>query len=245
MEAIKRFLHSLRYMLYNQITLVPYLECRTLLSWLYGAGERSALRFCGVWCMNGVSSWLSSASPSESFAVNFPLYSSRRSTIEYHVKRAFRSMSARTELLGIEVLTVLYLASMYSMRIAEVLSLTSKHYIGSNRFVCQAVKRSQSYIVVVDMLPSSDSFDCLQNDAVTLWSLSYNPVWRACRRVGLGATIAGHKTVSRTHAHRYLTAASVAAISNERTAGDVLHHRSSSSVSFYLPKKEACHGKIE
>jgi integrase len=157
-----------------------------------------------------------------------------RRDIEVTVKSLFRSQSARTDLLSIEHLVLLYIAGLNGARISEILNIQLKHYLGNSRFLCMAAKKSRSFTAVISVVEYDAGWHLKEDLSRRLFTATYNDVWRACRRVGIGNTPPGRSSVARTHAHRYSTAKAVAAICDDITAGEILHHKSTRSVSYYL-----------
>jgi len=149
-----------------------------------------------------------------------------------------------SELLGVgqSVLSLLHpsavsiacTSALFSMRIHELLSLTSKHLISGDRIVVQAGKGSQSYII---WLPKIAEHCNLVSEVYcdgVLFPVSYSWVYRQFKRAGLSVKEAGKRNNSVTHTHRYSTARAVSGKLGAGVAGDILHHKSDKSVEYYL-----------
>ena len=138
------------------------------------------------------------------------------------------------DLLPDVVLVILFYAAVNCCRISEILNIRASAFIGEDRYVVRALKRSRSYSVHLPLLhPYAVRCANMPADA-RVFALGYRWFWQWCERIGLGFTPAGNQNVARTHAHRYCTAAAVSTCESTTAASDVMHHNSRRSVLFYL-----------
>lgn len=174
------------------------------------------------------------ASSSPLFVVNICPYSSLRQGIEQSVAGAFRCGVAGLSAMPMLVLVLLYISSLHTARISEVLNLSAADCISPGRFLARGLKRSRSFVVFLDVLQLRPVRADDPAYRLGIFDLHYDYVWRWCKRCGIGATPRGRRTAARTHLHRYYTAKAVVSASSELTAGEILHHRSRRSISSYI-----------
>jgi hypothetical protein len=157
-----------------------------------------------------------------------------RRSIEQMVKTIYNTPNARTDMLPLEVLVVLWRAAEHCMRISEILSLSPGQYVGAGRFAALAAKKSRAYMVQLEIVPTVVNWRADERLWCPFLPISYPAVWRWCRICGIGFTPEGHRNVARTHSHRYLTARAVSAVTSPAVAGDALHHRGTRAIGYYL-----------
>lgn len=170
-------------------------------------------------------------------------YSSIRINLTETIKLMFQSTRARVEYMPMAVLVALYVSGVNSMRISEVLGICRSDYLGAGRFVIRAKKRSRSYTIYAPELRPMVEGVGGGGASNRIFDFDYQWVWAWCRRCGVGMTPVGHRNVARTHAHRYITAQKIAGLVDDGVAGDVLHHRSPESISYYLNERKGRNGK--
>jgi integrase len=174
---------------------------------------------------------------------NYTSFSSIRRDLEDSVRSMYRVSSVKLHYLPTMVLFILWVSGIHSMRISELLELTVDDDLEQGRFIIKGRKRSRSYTVYIpELIPIVKELKTTANDR-RVFRCDYKWIWEWCRRCGVGFTPEGHVNCARTHAHRYQTAERVSSRAGNTAAGDVLHHRSRSSVDYYLPKKRGSHGK--
>jgi hypothetical protein len=129
---------------------------------------------------------------------------------------------------------VVQISLLYFCRVSEVLSLTTKSVVNPDRALCVGAKRSHSYIIYLPGLSKQVSNVKNQGAPVLLFPVSYIKCYRSCIRAGLRLDLPGAANKKVTHAGRYLVKELASAGFTDRQLSDVLHHRSSSSLSYYL-----------
>lgn len=171
-----------------------------------------------------------------------PPNSSPRDIREKTVSTYYNSPAATLHYMDPSVLELLYYAAVNNCRISELLSINQGDCVGNDRYVVRGQKGSRSYTVHLPGLsPVLDPWSSTVPQA-RVFPVRYKVVWRWCVRCGIGFTPPGHRNVARTHAHRYQTAAAVNCKADKIVAGDVLHHRSQRSISYYIKKQEVACG---
>jgi integrase len=129
---------------------------------------------------------------------------------------------------------VVQISLLFFCRVSEVLSLTTKNIIEPDRVLCVGAKRGHSYIIFLPGLSKQVSNIENQGAPVLLFPVSYIKCYRSCIRAGLRLDLPGAANKKVTHAGRYLVKELASAGFTDRQLSDVLHHRSSSSLSYYL-----------
>lgn len=172
-----------------------------------------------------------------------PVLCDPRDSIEMGVSDMFRTPVASLQYMPMAVLTVLYLSGLYCMRIAELLEIRYGDSVGHGRWLVHGAKGSRSYVIAMPGLHGPAAAEIAARPDARLFPLHYRYVWSWCQKLGVGFTPENRQTVARTHAHRYVTARQVTTQTTERVAGDVLHHRSTRSISYYLSTKGVSYGK--
>lgn len=150
------------------------------------------------------------------------------------LKTLYGNQSAAVEILPCDIVVLLFYAAVNCMRISELLELRWRDYIGNGRFIVKGRKRSRSYAVHMPMLAELGSVHGQNVDDQLVIEVSYKRVWQWCERAGIGFRLKGQSNCRRTHAHRYVTASTVSVKTDDRSAGDCLHHNSGRSVSYYI-----------
>jgi hypothetical protein len=129
------------------------------------------------------------------------------------------------------------------MRSAELLKCTVRNLIGIDRVFIYGAKSSSNYIIVAPGIDSQFQRGQVLDDDELLFPFSYIQLYRACLKVGIGEKFKENENYSRLHMSRHLLAETVNSLAGRQAAGDILHHKSKRSVSYYLPAEEKDHGQ--
>ena len=182
------------------------------------------------------------ASASPIFAMDFTTNSSCRESIEESIKSMYMCKGATLQYMPYTVLTILFFCAIHGMRISELLNITPADHVGDHRFLVRGLKRSRSYMVHLDVRDVSPVVKTNPFYQVSIIPFTYRYIYDWCVRCGVGMDSKLRKTTARTHAHRYQTADNVTALAGSAPAGDVIHHNSSKSISYYLNKRSVSNG---
>lgn len=130
--------------------------------------------------------------------------------------------------------TALVVCSLYAMRINELINLTDKHVMTGDRVLCPGSKGSNSYIIYIPGISDHVETGNVSHETFSLFPWTYHQFYRGFIKVGVYLN-RGHSPNNKvTHASRYL----MANLANQRfsssVAGQILRHRSSKSISYYL-----------
>jgi hypothetical protein len=119
-------------------------------------------------------------------------------------------------------------------RISEVLALQSDTLLGNDQVFARASKRSAGFIIYLPTLDLQLSNFNACSKKVKLFPVSYMVVYRSCLRSGLVFHFSGRKNSVLTHCLRFLNSKRFINKFTERELGDMLKHRSSNSIQYYL-----------
>jgi len=140
------------------------------------------------------------------------------------------------------VLAAIKLIYIYGMRSAELLNLTMASYLFPSRFNVFGGKRSGHYLIFVPEFDSCLSHPVTYSDDDRPFPFSYMQLYRACLKLGIGEHLRQHDNLARLHLGRYIMADSAAHSVGVDRAGEVLRHKSKSTVINYLNKRSSIHG---
>lgn len=131
-------------------------------------------------------------------------------------------------------LSVATVCSFYLCRVSEVLQLSTSDIISCDRVFCRGKKSGSSYILFLPGL--SDQVDPLLpvDHPFPLFSVSYSVCYRSFVKAGIRFRHNGRKNHMRTHAFRYSAPQFLGSTLSTVESGDLLHHKSKSSISYYL-----------
>jgi len=138
-------------------------------------------------------------------------------------------------------LVALYVIAMWAMRASEYLSATVGDVMENDMLFIRGKKRSASYRIQLPGLTSQVKVAQIDSPGRLVSGVEYMDLYRACIRAGIGSLITGHRNASRTHLYRHLLA-DQAPIIGDRAAGDLLHHRSPTTINFYGVRRRRDHG---
>jgi len=144
---------------------------------------------------------------------------------------------ARLKWLSPACSSALALIFLYGMRSAELLRCTVRCLTGLDRVFIAGAKSSSSYIIVAPGIDKQFPEVAGFSDDELLFPFSYIQLYRACLKVGVGEKFKENENYSRVHMARHVIAESVNSLAGRQAAGDILHHKSKRSVSYYLPEE--------
>lgn len=130
---------------------------------------------------------------------------------------------------------VCQLCCLYFCRINEVLSLTIANIIHPDRVLCPGSKRGSAYILYLPGLSDQVSLLNFPESSLPLFPISYIKCYRNFIRAGIVSRKEGRKNFIRCHVGRYKVAELRQKGFELSALSDVLHHKSKSSLSYYLP----------
>lgn len=130
--------------------------------------------------------------------------------------------------------TVCQVCLLYFCRISEVLSLTFGDIIHPDRAVCTGAKRGRSYAIYLPGLSQQVLTSSLSDISIPLFPISYLQCYRSYLKSGIRLNIKGSKNVRRCHLGRYKVADLFDQGLEVSILGDLLHHKSKSSILYYL-----------
>jgi len=133
--------------------------------------------------------------------------------------------------------------AVYLCRVAEVLSLSINNVVYPDRCLCPGSKRGYSYIIYLPGLSSQISRAGISDQSCLLFPISYIKCYRSFLRAGIRAVRSGFVNSARCHAPRYQVNNFVGHGIPPENLGDLLHHKSKSSILYYLNEMEFTYGK--
>lgn len=188
-----------------------------------------------------VGSTVATASPL--FAIDFRLYSRVENCAIVNSCFQLKTRRIASDYMPDNILFLLRILAENTMRVSEALGILARDHIDGGRWLVQGKKRSRSYVI---SLPTRQLAAPGASDPrwqLPLLPYTYSQVYMWCCRCGVGGVAAGRTTAARTHAHRYNTAVKIAKMTNDRCAGDILHHNSNRAILAYLKKEEVPNGQ--
>lgn len=134
------------------------------------------------------------------------------------------------------VRSVIRIVLFYHMRCTELLLLTKIDEIRPSLFLIQGLKKSHSYTVHIPLSPANrtalKSFDIYQ----PLFPFSYHTIWRKMKTAGMGLRVSSRVNSIVTHRGRFDLADKLERLNLRAGITGCLHHKSESSLSYYLPE---------
>jgi hypothetical protein len=178
-------------------------------------------------------------------SVPSPLLTACKSTLEYYKHSCFDDMSK--ELLGVcharlvsanpYIVTLITVLFVSGGRIGELLSCTTSDIIPKDTVLIHGEKKSRDYLLYLPGLEQCFSRSLSQGVRVPIFPFTYNQVYRTAKKLSLGRIFEGHTNMTVTHLGRYIKAQQVSSISSVSSASDILKHRSSKTIQYYLRKE--------
>lgn len=129
-----------------------------------------------------------------------------------------------------------------SSRISEILALTTFSILSYDTVLVKGSKRSASYTIYLPDLSRQVSEENDKKTEKKIFELTYKQVYTELKKAGCRYQDGRSRNCSCTHHCRYVQAKRVNEMSNEAAAGDLLHHRSKTSILYYLKQKEVPNG---
>lgn len=136
-------------------------------------------------------------------------------------------------LAGARERAVMYIVSLWAMRVGEYLRVTVSDLLGNDMVFVRGEKGSADYRINLPGIDTQFVNGASLCPGRLVSGTSYIRVYRACVRCGVGAKEKANKNLARTHKARYDLAAKTFTLGS-RAAGDLLHHRSPKTVSSYV-----------
>jgi hypothetical protein len=133
---------------------------------------------------------------------------------------------------GVQVIIKLVLLN--SMRVTELLQITSSDEIKPSMFISRGLKKSNSYLVHIPIDPYNRRILDKLPERTPLFQWSYNQVYRAMCNAGLPLCITTRVNRCVTHRGRYDLAQKLEALNDTANVTPLLHHKSSTSAAYYL-----------
>ncbi len=184
-----------------------------------------------------------SGSSSLARARNSTLYCYRPPDNFPSVQYLLHDFSINEKLMHPNARTVCIICLLYFCRISEVLRLTVKDVLHPDRALCIGSKRGSSYVVFLPGL-SYQLHNCGSiSPSSSLFPISYLQCYRSYVRAGIRLRVSGGKNYRRSHIGRYAVSDLFDKGVEKTTLGDLLHHKSKSSILYYLISEESPHGK--
>jgi len=131
----------------------------------------------------------------------------------------------------------LYVIAMYGMRSAEYLRAQVSDIISQDVLFIQGVKGSRSYTIQLPGLSAQFETEISKCPGRLVSGTTYLALYRASVKIGLGTLLANHRHATRTHIYRHKLA-NLVRDRGETAAGDLLRHRSRTSIKYYLTRRD-------
>jgi len=131
----------------------------------------------------------------------------------------------------------------YCVRVSELLNLRTCDILPGNRVLVQGLKGSASYIIVLPGIEKFHNYCIAKGQVRYIFPISYMVLYRWAKRIGMGLDVGNRKNQAVTHISRYLMSRALTGRYSDKTASDVLRHRSLKSLSFYTKPSEVLDGK--
>lgn len=149
------------------------------------------------------------------------------------VKSLLNDQTIAEELLSPLSRVTMQVCFLYHCRINEVLNATISDVVHPDRVVLYGLKHSNSYIIYLPGLSSQISKAEITSDTVPLFPVSYIKLYRDAVRVGVRFITEGGKNSKRLHASRYVFCKSIKVGVVDKTASELMRHKSAKSLLFY------------
>lgn len=132
------------------------------------------------------------------------------------------------------ILTLIKLCILNGARIGELLRLTAADVIGHDVVLVHGEKHSRDYTITLPGLSAQLKAYAKFGPKTPLFPFKYKQVYDTCVRIGLGAKMGQNSNTTRTHLGRYKQAQGVVSKKGLTSGSDVLRHRSSKTIQYYL-----------
>lgn len=130
--------------------------------------------------------------------------------------------------------TVCKVSALFLCRISEVLALRVSNVFSPDRVVCPGSKRGSGYLIFLPGLSLQLKEAGQIHESVPLFPISYIQCYRNFLRANISLVRKGRSSRARTHAGRYQINRLSEKGFEMNTLGELLHHKSRSSILYYL-----------
>ena len=131
---------------------------------------------------------------------------------------------------------------LYFCRISEVLSLRVSDILNPDRVVCSGSKRGSGYVMYLPGLSAQVHQAPNNSSDSPLFPISYLKCYRSFKRAGIRLVRQGYKNDAVCHTGRYQVNKVSPEVIDTNKLGDLLHHKSKSSISYYLNERGISNG---
>ena len=132
--------------------------------------------------------------------------------------------------------TVCRISLLYLCRITEVLSLTVSNVFAPDRVVCPGSKRGRAYMMYFPGVSQALIDNKVTDKDTLLFPITYHKCYMSYLKAGVRYLKPGSQNTSRTHSGRYAVRNLVDKFDNLSILSDLLHHKSSKSLFYYINK---------
>jgi len=119
-------------------------------------------------------------------------------------------------------------------RISEILALTWQDVLPGDRVIVRAKKRGTASILHIEGISALAGLHPPDQRAVAIFDCSYQNVYKHMLRLGYAVHPAGHRNRIVTHQPRHALANVAATMYGLDVAGQILNHKSTSSIRAYI-----------
>lgn len=173
-----------------------------------------------------------------------PLMKARNSTLYYYqVPAEFPTVKCLTGNQDINELvmhpiarTVCRIALVFLCRISELLSLTVADVFPPDRVISPGSKRGQAYMMYFPALSTQLQSNSITDKSTPLFPITYHKCYLSYVKAGVRYHKPGAKNSARCHSGRYAVRDLVPKFDDMSILSDLLHHKSSSSLLYYINK---------
>ena len=134
----------------------------------------------------------------------------------------------------LDSLVVVLLSYLFGSRVSEVLAIKRSDYISPDRFIVSGKKRSSDYIIYFPYIHTHYKLSENGNSPVLLFDTNYSRCWSLAKRLGLSHKMEGHHNNVVCHYGRHDIAKKIALVKSDKSARNVLRHRSKASLANYI-----------
>ena len=135
-------------------------------------------------------------------------------------------------------MSAIYVILIWNMRAREYLNLTMDSIYPGDIVLVNAAKGSQNYLICLPGVCAQTKELRVSCPGMDVAGVSYMQLYRACVAAGIGRILSGHKNATRTHIGRHNVNEKYA-LKGSEALGDLLHHRSLRSRSYYTGEQRS------
>ena len=121
-------------------------------------------------------------------------------------------------------------------RVNEILSLTVADILTPDRAICQGSKRGRAYLILLPGISQQLLDNCIVDPSTLLFPITYLKCYRSYVRAGIRLDRGVSSNKARCHIGRYSVKDLNTGGVPESVLSDLLHHKSASSLIYYLNK---------